>query len=332
MMNQDQRYGLKFRLLLALGSFVVTAAIAIIILILSGTWPGRLDTRPQKPIAGPLGNLFRQDPRYGWSMNPSFSATHESQDFKVTYTINADGYRVTPALAGKSEGTLLCLGGSFTFGHGVGDAEPWPAQLGTHITNHKVINGAVMAWGPTQAYLYLEHYLQQKQKPKLIVYGWIDHHMLRNTPNRHWIELQGPKKRHPILGTPSEQHPILGKKGDRLALKYLAGFADIQTETDDKSVTLAIMKAISQLCQDYQVPLLLIHIPSPAKFRFIEPGESLPDLQSEFKDLGITVLDLRDAPGGVFPNDPHPTPELHKNIAVRLAEYISKNKMLEPGP
>ena len=69
--------------------------------------------------------LFAYHPRLGWSLVPGARIAHNHPDFRVSYTVNADGHRgepaPVPALAGQRR--VLWLGDSYTFGYGANDDE-----------------------------------------------------------------------------------------------------------------------------------------------------------------------------------------------------------------
>jgi hypothetical protein len=99
--------------------------------------------------------LFVRDSALGWLPRPS-STIHAVRTkgartiFDVTYTIGADGFRVTPASRPEGE-TVLFLGDSFVFGDAINDADTLPQlfAIATGCRFH-VANLGVSAYGPHQ--------------------------------------------------------------------------------------------------------------------------------------------------------------------------------------
>jgi hypothetical protein len=79
--------------------------------------------------------------------------------FDATYTIGADGFRVTPAPAetdaDADAGRLNLFGGSFAFGHGLEDDETLAFQLGRGLAA-EVRNFGINGGGPHEALAILE--------------------------------------------------------------------------------------------------------------------------------------------------------------------------------
>ena len=77
--------------------------------------------------------------------------------YDVRYTIDASGLRVTFPAGPDPAATLICFGGSYTFGEGVDDRDAMPYRVGTQSNGRvKVYNFAYPAWGPHQTLALLE--------------------------------------------------------------------------------------------------------------------------------------------------------------------------------
>ncbi len=84
------------------------------------------------------------DADLGWTTRPGFAAPDVSYD--------ADGARVSPAPDGaRATKTLVVVGGSFTHGDEVKDAEAWPALVDAARDDWRVANLGVGAYGLDQA-------------------------------------------------------------------------------------------------------------------------------------------------------------------------------------
>ena len=75
--------------------------------------------------------IWRPDDRLGFDHVAGASGVHRDEDFEVTYTLDETGARHVPGATDATSGSVLVVGGSFSFGHGVEDHEAWPAILAT---------------------------------------------------------------------------------------------------------------------------------------------------------------------------------------------------------
>ncbi len=97
--------------------------------------------------------LFVADPVTGWIPRPAATIRGvRARDGRViydaTYTLDADGRRITPGGDGPGD-TILFLGDSFTFGDGVADADTLPARFAAATGGaFHVVNLGVSAYGP----------------------------------------------------------------------------------------------------------------------------------------------------------------------------------------
>ncbi|MEE8574361.1 MAG: hypothetical protein V3T30_03020 [Thermodesulfobacteriota bacterium] len=114
--------------------------------------------------------------------------------FDATYTIGPDGLRITAPIADPDKGCVLFFGGSFTFGHGVGDNETTPFVVG-EITGRKVYNFAFDGYGPHQMLSAIRTGLVKETvdcKPTHAVYQVIKAHIQRVSGRGFW-DTYGPR-------------------------------------------------------------------------------------------------------------------------------------------
>ena len=90
-------------------------------------------------------------PRLGWVPRPGEARHSLADNFDVRYGIDDAGLRRVPGAAASAT-TLWLFGDSFTFGHGVSDAESWPSVLARDWLGGRmgVRNAAVMGYGLAQ--------------------------------------------------------------------------------------------------------------------------------------------------------------------------------------
>lgn len=128
--------------------------------------------------------LARFDPELGWSYIPNRSATQEfgHERRKVTMYFDDLGLRVasTRDHADPAAPTVLFVGDSFTFGHGVTYEESFIGQIRSRPDFPlQVINLGVQGYGTDQALLLLKRQFQ-KFKVKAVVYCFISLQVERN--------------------------------------------------------------------------------------------------------------------------------------------------------
>lgn len=101
-----------------------------------------------------------ENPDTLYDNKPNITGRHVSPgEFNHTFKTNSLGFRSAELRAKQAAVPhILCLGDSFTFGIGAGDAETWPAQLQS-LLNHtgrttEVVNGGVMGWGLAEYWIW----------------------------------------------------------------------------------------------------------------------------------------------------------------------------------
>ncbi len=82
---------------------------------------------------------------------------------------------------------MIFVGGSFTQGLAISDHETYPWKLQKHFPSFEVLNYGTGGYGTYQSLLTLEHILPTISHPRIIVYGFIGHHVIRNIAPSHWL-------------------------------------------------------------------------------------------------------------------------------------------------
>lgn len=108
--------------------------------------------------------LFAIDDELGWRLRPGASGVHRSRYFRVTYAINAIGFRDPERSAAKDPATrrILLLGDSQVFGWGVEEGERFSAGIERREPTLAVWNLGVPGYGLDQQVLAYE---RQEQLP-----------------------------------------------------------------------------------------------------------------------------------------------------------------------
>lgn len=117
----------------------------------------------------------------GYVPNPGFCGPGFGDSF---HTIDADGLRFSGERPASSDGSILTVGDSFTYGDEVRDEEAWPARLQS-LTGRPVLNGGVSGYGLDQTVLRAEQ-LAPVHGPSVIIVSFIADNILRTEMSRMW--------------------------------------------------------------------------------------------------------------------------------------------------
>ena len=165
-------------------SIILVLILIEIILRLNGSSPRKINNFI---LNEPLTNV--PDEILGWS--PKIGK-HKfkpwSDDGKITYlTINKDKSRVTGSnLIDKK---IVFIGGSNTLGWAVDDFETFTSIIQNKTNDYKIMNFGVGGYSGYQSLLLLEKIFNNNDNVKLVIYGYIPHHEVRNVAAGSWMYL-----------------------------------------------------------------------------------------------------------------------------------------------
>ncbi|MBQ4821782.1 hypothetical protein [Aquimarina sp. MMG016] len=138
--------------------------------------------------------IFEYDPNLGWKgkkgqyIFPPYSLSGKETQLSIL----EDGARITSITQNSVRNTLpkiVFCGGSFVQGWGVDDCETWAWKVQEKLENFEVLNYGTSGYGTYQSLLMLERNLPLLNKTKVVFYGFIDHHELRNIAGTIWIKI-----------------------------------------------------------------------------------------------------------------------------------------------
>jgi hypothetical protein len=266
--------------------------------------------------------IWRNDPRLGFTHAASSSGTHETPEFRVRYTIDADGCRAIPGGRHRERGVLF-LGDSFTFGHGVEDHQTFSAVLSAdHWPHVRVRNCGLMGSSTGQAYLQLERSMAERRLPRAVVYGWTSADLQRNHLRSSWLS---------TLHTHGRRNAYFDVEGGELSYRGTAGPEDAipddapELAEREQAVTRALIGAMARLCARRSVRFLVVVLATR------EPQDEMGDwLVEQGATHAIEVLDLRSVRGPYFKKDGHPKAPWHRAVARALAERAAGRIGVEP--
>ncbi len=145
----------------------------------------------------------QRDPVIGWvnkkvAINiPSFSSHRQT----IAITHKDDGRRITSASQTpipENNPQIIIVGGSLSYGYGLSDEETWPWLLQRKLSSYKVLNYSTPGYGTYQALLMLERVLPKLSSPKIVIYGFLEHHLVRNVAPPSWRALLNRDRRKTV--------------------------------------------------------------------------------------------------------------------------------------
>lgn len=139
------------------------------------------------------GDHRRYDPKFGWRNTEGIISARKYRKrlfgqneviYDAKYTIDANGFRVTPTGSLDSDGrrSVAFFGGSFTFGTGLEDSETLPYYFAETASDVQVKNFGFGGWGPHQMLLILQDRRLDtwlSTGAELVVYSCIPSHVFR---------------------------------------------------------------------------------------------------------------------------------------------------------
>ena len=132
--------------------------------------------------------IYKKDDELGWLHKPgSYLFQPWSNEGKITtFTINQDGSRKieNQSSIGKK---ILFFGGSLTQGWAVDDNENFVNYFQDLNENLKVFNFGVGGYGGYQSLILQERIIKRLDNVSHIIYGFIDHHEVRNVAAGSWL-------------------------------------------------------------------------------------------------------------------------------------------------
>jgi len=139
------RLGVRLLALAAAAALAVSAA---------GFDPARVRSALHALRPGAETPYTRHDPLLGWISRPGLTVPDMYGPGR-SLTTDAQGFRHAGTLAPgpAPRRRILCVGDSFTFGHGVGDADTWCERLAARIPSVETVNLGEDGYGVDQAFL-----------------------------------------------------------------------------------------------------------------------------------------------------------------------------------
>ena len=165
-------------------SIVISVLLIEILLRLTDNDDRFLTLNSDEPI------IYVEDKEIGWIQKKGkYKFPKWSNDgYETNFTVDFDGSRYSQ-INNISNEMIIFLGGSLTQEWAVDNKESFVSLFQKQNPEYKIKNFAVGGYGTYQSLLMQERILGYKKNIKVIVYGFIDHHELRNVAAGSWMYL-----------------------------------------------------------------------------------------------------------------------------------------------
>lgn len=289
-----------FGITLSLG-LTASLATAEMVLRSKGYQPWRDQRRLTPPASEPLGE---PDPVLGWQNKRGHHTTgpYVSGGEKKHVHILPDGSRATSS-GPVSQGPLVVMvGGSFTLGQGLSDDETLAWRLQTRRPDYGIVNYGGPAYGTYQSLLILERLFRSERAARIVIYGFIENHEMRNVGRPGWIRALNLFARREVklpycdlsedgslVRVPPHTYPAWPLRDwlgtvDFLEINIL-NFTARQRVAQKGRITQLLLLDMEKLCQANQATLVVVFL-TDRQIRFDHPATFL-------RDSGVRYLDCR---------------------------------------
>ncbi len=237
------------------------------------------------------------------------------------------------------------FGDSWTFGHGVNDADALP-QVFADLNQRRfpVLNLGFEGYGPEHFLRAMEtsvHDLLLGPHPQLFVFTTFPFQAER-TSCKPVYSLRSPHYSRDQSGTPRFQGPCSeGWRHWALAMwmntatyrRYFEAAEHAVNKNDMELYIATTLRAVRVAEEKHHVPTLIIYDRVPEEY-LKASGMTNDDIMSRFRNAGVEVLDMNisnvAAPGAMLtiPHDGHPTAIAQHARAVVLQRYIDEHGLI----
>jgi hypothetical protein len=291
--------------------------------------------------------LYEPDLELGWRNRPANIALAARPGGEpLRWTFLADGTRSTAPEGHPGRPVVALVGCSFTQGIGLSDRETYAWNLQLKRPELAIRNYGTGGYGTYQSLLVLERLFASLRSPRpdLVLYGFIEHHEIRNVAAPEWtrllastssvgrvdlpycsIDADGSLRRHD-----PEHYPIFPlMRYSSIANQLQQTFIDLVTDprrSRRRQVTERLLAAMDDTCRSNGVAfaVLLLHASQEvaAHYREFCTSEGI----ACFDIVSPMTADLR------LPNDNHPNAKQNLIWAERIDQLIeAKLLVAQPG-
>ena len=308
-------------------SFLIILLLLEAVLRITGSEP-RVDNlgRQDDPI------IYQNDKEIGWVQKPgTYLFKPWSEEGKITkFTVNKDGSR---KIQGQSFGSkkILFFGGSLTQGWAVDDSENFVNYFQNLNNDIEVFNFGVGGYGGYQSLILQERKLKDLKSIQHVIYGFIDHHEVRNVAAGSWLYMlnEYSSRGHVMVPYGSIEN---GKLRKNLPIKYiklpLSRYSSLIAKIEKRIMKLRSKKRESI---QFEISKLIIQEMSNnaskynSKFSVLildSKEENLIKYRKFFRENKINFIYCPFPPNESVKGEGHPNEIGHMNVASCLNEKI----------
>ena len=316
-------------ILLIFFSFLMILFFLELIIRISGDSP-RIDNlgRIDDPI------IYRNENKIGWvHKTGKYQFKPWSNEGKITnFTIEKDGSR-TNSVQKNSGANVLFFGGSLTQGWAVDDEETFTKHFQELNKDFRVLNYGVGGYGGYQSLKLQKKISKNLDKIYHIVYGFIDHHEVRNVAAGSWMYLlnkystrghvsvpygsieNGQLKENPpikYIKIPLSEYSALIAKIEKRLMKLKSN----KREKDQFKISKLIITEMSNHAKQLNSKFSVLMLDSSE--------ESLTKYSIFFKKEKINFIHCPFPPNEIVKGEGHPNSAGHKEVANCLNENFIK--------
>ena len=330
------KISLSKKIIAVFGSIIISIIITEVLLRI-------FDIKPWKNIIINEPEIFKPDPALGWRAKKGsyiIPPLHQlGKEFYMSFDKNSQ--RKTGESNSKIEGEILVIGGSFTQGWGVNDEDTFSSKLQKKYTNLKVYNFGQGGYGSTQSLLLLEEQIPKMKSPKLVIYGFIQHHEFRNVARGEWLRVLAKYSRRGHVSTP---YGYIGKNNEliihtpisyidlplremsslvTLFEKVYMKFKTRKRKKQQKPVTEKIILQMKEVSHKFNSDFMLVILDWNDRFSIDQYESFFKKNEIKFVNCSVSLIDQM-----VLPGDYHPSEKAHTYYDECLTNYINKKKLL----
>ena len=232
---------------------------------------------------------------------------------------------------------IIFIGCSFTQGWAISDDETFAWKIQAAFPAFEVLNYGTNGYGTYQSLLLLERVLPGLMSPRIVIYGFIDHHEDRNVATAEWLELLSsysrrahvyvpyatadaegklvrhrPERYQPL---PFREHLALAALGEKALARIKASGRARQGRIVTQQLMLEMSKVSAAHGADFAVAL------------FDYSDEAKASYMDFFKINGVRAVDcyVPRREDLVVPGEGHPNGKLNSLWAECIADYVRQN-------
>lgn len=278
------------------------------------------------------------DPLLGW-INKNGVYIYPSRDMPITVTINNNGSRATAACDTQvvnHRDKIILIGCSWMFGQGLSDQQTMGWKIQEMLPEMSVLNYGVKGYSTYQALLMLERVLPVNENTALVIYGFLGHHIDRNTAPQYWRSMLniGQKVSIPYV-TLNQDHALIRHKPEAFSpwpvSNYLATFRsledflhyssfikDYKHRADCYIIMQLLLLEMRNFCEDHGCTLIVALFDMPQELAFFY---SQFCHANNIQVINFDYSALKDKPM-VITGDTHPNEDVNALWADQTATFL----------